>query len=229
MASFIISSISTQQFRHVITLIAHADYCYCMIKIPLRSPHTKAIHKIVTHSSALKKALSPMTAKTKKKRRTNLEGMSDSAEQEFSLEDQLLVTSLSIILSSVIGDRVSARLQITVSKMRYCSQAKRGVLAKPMCSMKVYVHKHAKYGVVLKKICAEMFSSDRPGEYYLADSQGLPLCKREDECIVVTDAEGAEKVIPWTLDFYMSISGVKYQSKVKLYCVEKTEGKYMQL
>ena len=35
---------------------------------------------------------------------------------------------------------------------------------------------------------------------YLADSQGLPLCIREDECVVVTDAEGVEK---WTLDVYI--------------------------
>ena len=106
-----------------------------------------------------KKALSLMTIKTKK-RRTNPEGTSDSAEQEFSLEDQLLVTNLIIILNyNFIGN--CAGLQITVSEMRYSFQAKRGVLTKPVCSMSIY----AKYGVTLKKICAKMFSpssSDKP-------------------------------------------------------------------
>ena len=74
--------------------------------------------------------------------------------------------------------------------------------------------------------CSVLAQVTSQREYYLADSHGLPLCKRKDEYVVVTDAVGVKKVIP-SLDFYVSISGVKYQPKVKLYCVEKTEGRNM--
>ena len=112
--------------------------------------------------------------------------------------------------------------------MRFCEKTKRGVLSKPAEKTKVYVHRQAKYSAVVKKISDELFSqssrSEGDKEYYLADSAGLPLCSREDGQVAVQGVSGEEVLVPWTLEFFMQITGIRYQSKVNLYCVEKSSG-----
>ncbi len=73
---------------------------------------------------------------------------------------------------------------------------KRGVLSKPATKAKVYVHKQAKYADVLSKIREELFTSSQLGSvYYLADSDGLPICPRKDGKVTVQQADGTQKAI----------------------------------
>ena len=57
--------------------------------------------------------------------------------------------------------------------------------------VKVFVHKGAKYPAVLKKIKEEVYS----------------------------DTETSQKTVPWSISTYMSMANIKYQSKLRLYCV----------
>jgi len=108
--------------------------------------------------------------------------------------------------------------------MIYSEKCRHGIISRPAQKAKVYLHRCAKYGPVLKKITDEIFGTgalQERAEYYLADSSGLPVCSRGDGNVAVQTESGEESLVPWTLESYMAISGAKFQCKVKLYCVKK--------
>ena len=64
----------------------------------------------------------------------------------------------------------------------------------------------------------EIFSS-----YYLSDSSGLPIST--DGRIVVQKRDGTCERHSWTLNTWMKVTGIRYQSKTRLYCVQKPKCK----
>ena len=61
-------------------------------------------------------------------------------------------------------------------------------------------------------------------EYYLSDSSGLPITT--DGKIVVYNRDGTCETHTWTLKNWLNVSGIRYQSRTKLYCVQKVVRKY---
>ena len=60
-------------------------------------------------------------------------------------------------------------------------------------------------------------------EYYLSDSSGLPITT--DGKIVVHKRDGSCEQHTWTLKTWMNVSGIRYQSRTRLYCVQKPKRK----
>ena len=58
-------------------------------------------------------------------------------------------------------------------------------------------------------------------EYYLSDSSGLPITT--DGKIVVHKRDGTYETHIWTLKNWLNVSGIRYQSTAKLYCVQKLQ------
>lgn len=115
-------------------------------------------------------------------------------------------------------------MQVVVSKMKYCLKKGKGIPMKPVVSAKVYVHKAASYTSVLKKIREALYGNDASvaddsSNYYLADSMGYPVCNNGK--ITMQDEDGGEREVSWTIETFMKMSNIKYQSKLKLFCVAK--------
>ena len=75
----------------------------------------------------------------------------------------------------------------------------------------MYVYLYVIYMANLVKICLE---------YYLSDASGLPITK--DGNIVLHNRDGSSETHVWTLTSWLNISGIRYQSRAKLFCVEKS-------
>ena len=58
-------------------------------------------------------------------------------------------------------------------------------------------------------------------EYYLSDSSGLPITTNGE--IVVHKRDGSCESHTWTLRTWLNVSGIRYQSRARLYCVEKAK------
>ena len=60
-------------------------------------------------------------------------------------------------------------------------------------------------------------------EYYLSDNSGLPITI--DGNIILQKRNGNRESHPWTLTNWLRISGVRYYTRTKLFCVQKDLGK----
>ena len=54
-------------------------------------------------------------------------------------------------------------------------------------------------------------------EYYLADSAGVII----SDTLVIDQPDGTDKQLEWTLDTYLKVSRVKYQSKARFNILRK--------
>ena len=109
--------------------------------------------------------------------------------------------------------------------MKYSSTKNKGIIEKGTCE-KIVFHRSCSYQHMLKKCTAKLFPDEQSDNfhYYLADSTGLSLSK--DGLLSIDDEDGIEKTIPWTLQNYLKVSNIKYASKTKLFCVQRSSGKY---
>ena len=62
-------------------------------------------------------------------------------------------------------------------------------------------------------------------EYYLSDSSGLPITT--DGKIIVHKRDGSCESHTWTLKNWLNVSGIRYQSRARIYCVQKAIRKYL--
>ena len=60
-------------------------------------------------------------------------------------------------------------------------------------------------------------------EYYLSDSSGLPICMNGKT--ILQKRNGNRESHPWTLTNWLKMSGVRYYTRTKLFCVQKNLGK----
>lgn len=114
------------------------------------------------------------------------------------------------------------------------------------------IRKDASYSSVLDGIKAELFESDNMDviyecvhidrisiyvdlhpyfdslspligyEYYLSDNSGFPITK--DGNIVLHKRDGSPESHAWTLSNWLQLCGVRYQSCVNLFCIQKRTG-----
>jgi hypothetical protein len=76
------------------------------------------------------------------------------------------------------------------------------------------------YQKLLDKCVQELYSKDEQesATFYIADKGGIPVWTRDT---IEVDINGEIENHPWTLHEYVVLSGMKYPSKTKLYCVKK--------
>ena len=55
-------------------------------------------------------------------------------------------------------------------------------------------------------------------EYYIAECNGVQI---DGEDIILDNPSGGERKLPWTLAVYLKASGVRYQSRARINCVQK--------
>ena len=58
-------------------------------------------------------------------------------------------------------------------------------------------------------------------EYYISDNSGLPLTK---DGMITLHKRGSTTRYEWTLGNWLNFSGIRYQSRARLFCVQKTNG-----
>ena len=59
-------------------------------------------------------------------------------------------------------------------------------------------------------------------DYYLSDSSGLPITK--DGKLVLHKRDGNSEIHEWN---WLTMSGIRYQSRARLFCVQKAIGMYI--
>ena len=76
------------------------------------------------------------------------------------------------------------------------------------------------YQKVLDKCVQETYSKEEQekAEFYMADKGGVPVWTSD---IIQVDVGETVEEREWTLREYITLSGMKYPSKTKLYCVRK--------
>lgn len=97
----------------------------------------------------------------------------------------------------------------------------KGILDRSFPSVKIPIHKDSSYADLNEK-CRECVWGDPSNEYkyYMADGTGTAIGSNSFSI----DLEDKTKtVLPWTLSNYLKVSGVKYPSRLRLYCVRKFE------
>ena len=88
---------------------------------------------------------------------------------------------------------------------------------------KIVIHKQASYDRFLQHIKREVFpGGPENATYYIADSSGVAIMS--GEIISVEDAAGNEQKLQWTLETFLKVSNIRYQSRAKFFCVKKTSG-----
>ena len=58
----------------------------------------------------------------------------------------------------------------------------------------------------------------KEAEYYISERNGV---RSDGEDIVIDDASGGERKLPWTLSVYLKASRVRYKSRAMINCVQK--------
>ena len=82
---------------------------------------------------------------------------------------------------------------------------------------KLCFHRDATYNAVLEK-CRRRFWGSEEAEYYLADGGGASIAATDLE---VGLSDGSVSKIPWTLQNYLRVTGLRFPSRTRLYCVQK--------
>ena len=113
-------------------------------------------------------------------------------------------------------------VQISVGRAVYDSVRKRCEVDKEFGSRKLFFCKTANYSRVLEKSRCKVFPEGpiKEAEYYLAERSGVRI---DGEDIVIDDASGGERKLPWTLSVYLKASGVRYKSRAMINCVQKVK------
>ena len=111
--------------------------------------------------------------------------------------------------------------------MKYNDTDQRGVFDHSFKPIKLNFHRQSLYETVLEKLKRIVLGTEDKGgitggTYFLADASGVSIQQNHFEIQGVT---GKLEVLPWTLENYVQVSGVRYPSKTRLYCVIIEHGK----
>ncbi len=100
----------------------------------------------------------------------------------------------------------------------YESRRKRPMLDRAFGTRKIFIFKEASYKRVLEKCRSAVFPETEEGaEYYLADSGGV----RVENTLIIDEPDGRDRELPWTLESYLQVSRIKYQSKARFNVVKR--------
>ena len=114
-------------------------------------------------------------------------------------------------------------MQLSVGRMHFCHQKNKAILDKKIGLVRVFVHDEAPYTSVVGKFQKEIFPdhpADENIDYYIADGRGVHVATGDVICVQRSD--GTQEEVPWSLKAYLKFSGLKYQSRARLFCVQKT-------
>ena len=105
--------------------------------------------------------------------------------------------------------------------MKYNDKDQRGVLDRSFKPIKLNFHKQSSYETVLEKLKRVAWGTEDKGgaiggTYFLADASGVLIQQKNFE---IQGATGKREVLPWTLENYVQVSGLRYPSKTRLYCI----------
>ena len=107
--------------------------------------------------------------------------------------------------------------------MVYSHNKGKGVIDRGFGTRKIFIHKQVSYNRFLQRIKREVFpGGPENATYYIADSSGVAIMS--GEIISVEDAAGNEQKLQWTLETFLKVSNIRYQSRAKFFCVKKTSG-----
>ena len=96
----------------------------------------------------------------------------------------------------------------------------RGIFDRSFTTIKIPFHKDCSSTDMLNK-CAEcVWEKSAAGDYtyYLADGSGTAI---GSSSFIVDQPDGSQQTLPWTLSNYLRVSGIRYPSRLRLYCVRK--------
>lgn len=87
-------------------------------------------------------------------------------------------------------------------------------------SRKLFVFREATHARLLKK-CKDTVWPDGPegASYFLADVAGIII----PDVLIIDQPDGSDKRLDWTLDAYIRVSRIKYQSKARFNVLMKPQ------
>ena len=103
--------------------------------------------------------------------------------------------------------------------MNYNSQTQRGRKERSFTPVKVTFHKDNTYQQVLTK-AKTVWAKKSRGDFFLADGTGSSI---SCESFTLDLPDGTSEVLPWTMSNYLHVSGIRYPSRARLYCVRFSE------
>ena len=115
-------------------------------------------------------------------------------------------------------------IQINIGRMEFDVGRAKGIFDRSFTTIKIPFHKDCSSTDMLNK-CVECVwgkSAVEPGDYtyYLADGGGSAI---GSSSFVVDQPDGSQQTLPRTLSNYLKVSGIRYPSRLRLYCVRKFE------
>lgn len=113
-------------------------------------------------------------------------------------------------------------MQLSVGRMHFSHEKNKPLPDKEFGLVRVFVHDEASYTSVVAKFQKELFPDQPPDEnteYYIADLRGVPVAVGDN--IHIQKSDGTQEKVQWSLRSYLKLSGIKYQSRARLYCVQK--------
>ena len=103
------------------------------------------------------------------------------------------------------------------------SKAK-GVLDRSFPLSKIAFHKDCSAVDALQKCRETVWGEEKSQhyDYFLADGSGSSI---GSTAFTVSNSDGSKEILPWTVSNYLRISGLKYPSRMRLYCGQKISSK----
>ena len=112
-------------------------------------------------------------------------------------------------------------MHLSVGRMRFCHQKNTAITDKKIGLVRVFAHDEAPYTSVVGKFQKEIFPdhpADENIDYYIADARGVYVATGDIIC--VQRSNGTQGEVPWSLKAYLNFSGLKYQSRARLFYVQ---------
>ena len=117
-------------------------------------------------------------------------------------------------------------LQIPIGEMYHCFRRGRGVHVKGGKMKNVVLRSDCTYARMVKKCSQEIYgekAADKEFSFYIADSRGIEIWN-SDTIEIDTEGSGSKKEsCLWSLGNYIKLSGIKYPSKARFFCVKKSD------
>ena len=109
--------------------------------------------------------------------------------------------------------------------MTYNAKEQKGSRDKSFTPIKVAFSKNSSHDQVLTKCVSHTWKQDSvPGlidQFYLSDGSGSAI---PNENFEIDLEDGTKETVQWTLQNYFKVSGVRYPSRTRLYCVKVPSG-----
>ena len=111
--------------------------------------------------------------------------------------------------------------QINIGRMEFDYPKMKGIMDRSFNSVKVPFHKDSSAMDMTKKSREIVWGKkEKNYDYFIADGSGTAI-SADSSSFDIDLPNGEKEHLPWTLNNYLQVSGVKYASRLRLYCVRK--------